>query len=329
MLLLSREDISRVYTIRDAVEDCKKAFQMTAEGGVEVPERISLYSRKYQGDMLFMPAYAPDLDAASVKVYSLFLGNRDLGLPTSEAQILLMDGKTGHIEALLDGSYVTQLRTGAASGAAFDVLAKKNCRIGGLIGAGKQAATQLAAMLAVRPVEEVRVCSASMEETKAFVSRMQKELSSTNVKLVACDNPDDVVADADLLITVTPSGKPVFDGSKIKKGATVSCVGSYRPDMQEMDPVLLTRASGIYFDSMEAVLNESGDILNPLKEGTITKEDFTGDLGQVIGGHLRGRRSDDEILVFETVGTGAQDLTASLGIYERAVRAGVGTRWGE
>ena len=119
----------------------------------------------------------------------------------------------------------------------------------------------------------------------------------------------------------------MFDGEKIKKGATVSCIGSYQHHMQEMSPTLLTRASKIYFDSQEAVLSEAGDILIPLEEGIITKEDFTGDLGNVLKGEVTGRTKEDEIIVFKSVGVAAQDLVAAREIYERAVKSGIGMQW--
>ena len=241
--------------------------------------------------------------------------------------MLLIDGKTGIVIAVLDGTYVTQLRTGAASGAAFDVLAKKDCRIGALIGTGGQAATQLEAMIAARKLEEVRVYDLNFERTKDFAARMQEELKDYGTRIVAVETSDAAIDDADLLITVTPSSKPVFDGTKIKKGATISCVGAYQHHMQEMDPAILPRASKIYFDSEDAVLSESGDILIPLEEGIITKDDFTGDLGNVIKGELVGRENDDEIIVFETVGVATQDLVAAREIYDKAVKAGVGTEW--
>ena len=229
--------------------------------------------------------------------------------------------------AVLDGTYVTQLRTGAASGAAFDVLARKDARIGALIGTGGQAATQLEAMLAARDIKEVRVFDLNYDRTKEFADRMQEELASYGAKIVAAKTSDEAVEGADLLITVTPSSKPVFDASKVKEGATISCVGAYQPHMQEMDPAILTRASKIYFDSKEAVLSESGDILIPLEQGTITEEDFTGDLGNVIKGDLVGRENEEEIIVFETVGVATQDLVAARTIYDKAVEAGVGIEW--
>ena len=230
--------------------------------------------------------------------------------------------------AVLDGTYVTQLRTGAASGAAFDVLAKKDCRIGALIGTGGQAPTQLEAMLAARTLQEVRVYDMNPERTKAFAEIMQEELKDYGARIVPAASSDEAIDDADLIITVTPSSKPVFDGTKVKAGATISCVGAYQHHMQEMDPAILPRASKIYFDSREAVLSESGDILIPLEEGIITEKDFTGDLGDVLLGKVVGRENDDEIIVFETVGVAAQDLVAAKEIYEKAVKAGVGITWG-
>ena len=327
MLLLSREDIKKVFTMKDAIEADKKAFQLVVEGKCDAPLRTNIQAPKHEGCFLFMPAYVEEMDTASLKIINIFPHNIDNGIPSSPAQVLLIDGKTGIVIAVLDGTYVTQLRTGAASGAAFDVLARKDARIGALIGTGGQAATQLEAMLAARDIKEVRVFDLNYDRTKEFADRMQEELASYGAKIVAAKTSDEAVEGADLLITVTPSSKPVFDASKVKEGATISCVGASQPHMQEMDPAILTRASKIYFDSKEAVLSESGDILIPLEQGTITEEDFTGDLGNVIKGELAGRENEEEIIVFETVGVATQDLVAARTIYDKAVEAGVGIEW--
>ena len=328
MLLLSREDIKKVFTIKDAIEADKKAFRYVVEGKCEIPLRTNIQAPKYDGCFLFMPAYLEEMDTASLKIINIFPHNIDNGIPSSPAQVLLIDGKTGLVTAVLDGTYVTQLRTGAASGAAFDVLAKKDCRIGALIGTGGQAPTQLEAMLAARTLQEVRVYDMNPERTKAFAETMQEELKDYGARIVPAASSDEAIDDADLIITVTPSSKPVFDGTKVKAGATISCVGAYQHHMQEMDPAILPRASKIYFDSREAVLSESGDILIPLEEGIITEKDFTGDLGDVLLGKVVVRENDDEIIVFETVGVAAQDLVAAKEIYEKAVKAGVGITWG-
>ena len=327
MLLLSRANIKEVFTMKDAIEADKTAFQLFSEGKTDVPLRTQIVSEKQNGTFLFMPSYVPDLDAAAVKVINIFPDNIDKGLASAPAQVLLVDGKTGYINALLDGVTVTQFRTGAASGVALDVLGRKDVKKGALIGTGGQAATQLEAMVCARDLETVYVFDQNPERTKDFSAQMNEELKAYGAQILPAATSDEAISDADLIVTVTPATSPVFDGSKVKAGATVSCVGSYQPHMQEMDPVILERASKIYFDSEEAVLSEAGDILIPLEDGTITKEDFTGDIGEVLMGKIGGRENDEEIIVFKTVGIGAQDLVTAQKIYERALKEKVGTQW--
>lgn len=327
MLLLSKKDIQKVFTMQDAIEADKEAFTLFSEGKSVVPLRTNIGAPKHDGAFLFMPSYVEDLECSAIKIVNVFPNNIEKGLPTTPAQVLLIDGITGVVISVLDGTYVTQLRTGAASGAAFDVLANKTAKKGALIGTGGQAATQLEAMLAVRDLEEVKVYDLNKQRTEGFVARMNEELSSYGTKIVAAESSDEAIEDADLIVTVTPSSKPVFDGNKVKAGATVSCVGSYQPHMQEMDSVILQRAGKIYFDSEEAVLSEAGDILIPLADGLITKEDFTGDLGDVLRGKVVGRETEDEIIVFKTVGIGTQDLVTAKRIYDKAVEQHIGTEW--
>lgn len=327
MLLLSREDIKKVFTMKDAIETNKECFKIFSEGKSEVPLRTTIQAPNHNGVFLFMPAYVEELDAAGLKVVNIFPENVKENLPTAPAQVLLIDGKTGVVSSILDGTYVTQLRTGASSGAAFDLFAIKDAKIGALIGTGGQAATQLEAMMVARELDEVRVFDLDPNRRQAFVNRMQEELKCYNTKIVEAISSDDAIENADIIVTVTPSSKPVFDGTKVKKGATVSCVGAYQHHMQEMDPAILPRASKIYFDSEEAVLSESGDILIPLEEGIITKDDFTGDIGDVLLGKVVGRENDDEIIVYENVGIGVLDLMTARAIYLKAIEAEVGTNW--
>lgn len=327
MLLLSPTDIRHVFSMKDAIEADKLAFRLFSDGKTDVPLRTQIVSEKQNGTFLFMPAYAPDLDAAALKIINIFPNNIDKGLSSAPAQVLLVDGKTGYVNALLDGATVTQLRTGAASGVALDVLGRKDAKRGALIGTGGQAAAQLEAMLCVRELETVFVYDKNSERTRAFAEKMDQDLKRYGTKILPAETSDEAISEADLIITVTPATSPVFDGSKVKAGATVSCVGSYQPHMQEMDPVILERSAKIYFDSQEAVLSEAGDILIPLEEGRITKKDFTGDIGDVLAGNIVGREQADEIIVFKTVGIGAQDLVTAQKIYERAREAKIGTEW--
>ncbi|WP_343342558.1 ornithine cyclodeaminase family protein [Terrisporobacter petrolearius] len=327
MLLLSRKDIKKVFTMKDAIETNKECFKLFSEGKSEVPLRTTIQAPNHNGVFLFMPSYVEELDAAGLKVVNIFPENVKENLPTAPAQVLLIDGKTGIVTAILDGTYVTQLRTGASSGAAFDLFAIKNAKIGALIGTGGQAATQLEAMMVARELDEVRIFDLDEKRRQAFVNEMQEELKCYNTKIVEATSSDNAIENADIIVTVTPSTKPVFDATKVKKGATVSCVGAYQHHMQEMDPAILPRASKIYFDSEEAVLSEAGDILIPLEQGIITKDDFTGDIGDVLLGKVIGRENDEEIIVYENVGIGVLDLMTARAIYLKAVEAEVGTNW--
>lgn len=326
MLLLTREDIKKVFTMKEAIEVDKVGLMIETQGKSDVPLRTVIQAK--EGAFLFMPAYVEEMGVASLKNVNIFSGNYEKGLPTAPAQVLLIDGKTGMIIALLDGAYVTQLRTGASTGAAFDVLARKDAKIGALIGTGGQAATQLEAMLTVRNLDCVHVYDADLQRAKAFVDRMTQEMASYYTKIVVANSSDEAIENADLVVTVTPSLTPVFDGKKIKKGATVSCVGSYQHHMQEMGPDVLVRASKIFFDSQEAVLAESGDILIPLEQGLITEADFNGNIGDVLLGQTIGRENDEEIIVYKNVGFGTLDLVTAKAIYDKAFKESVGTNWG-
>lgn len=328
MLLLSKNDMERIFTMEDAIEADKEAYALFAGGGSDVPLRTQIRGA-HDGTFLFMPAYAQDMNCASVKIVNIFPHNTERNLPTATGQILLIDGTTGVVEAVLDGTYVTQIRTGAASGAAFSLLAKKECRKGAMIGTGSQAFHQIEAMITARDLEEVWVYSRNAENVKNFVAALQEAFGNRPIRFVAAPSNDVAVEDADVIVVATSSTMPVLDGTKIKKGATISCIGSYQPQMQEVGPELLTRASKIYCDSVDAVLAEAGDFIIPLQEGTLQREAITGHIGDVLLGNLPGREDDDEIIVFKSVGIGTQDLVTAKAIYDMAKAAKVGTLWHE
>lgn len=319
MKYYSKEDIEKSVCMKDVIEAVKQAFSMTEKGMIDTPLRTVI--KTANGSLLFMPAYCAELGLAVLKSVNVFPCNAEAGLSTTPAEILLIDATTGYSLAMLDGTHVTRLRTGAASGAAFDVLARKDCRKGALIGTGGQAEAQLEAMMTARSLKEVSIFSPNREKCMAFVERMTAKFASCGVSIKCAESADKCVEDADLIITVTTAENPVFDGKLVKKGATVSCVGTYEPNKHEIDPALIVRADKIFCDYKEAVLSESGDVLIPISQGLITADDICGGLGEVINGTLPGRENDDEIIVFETVGIAAQDLIASGMIYDRITSA--------
>lgn len=324
MLILTKQHIEQVFTMKDAIEADKEALRLYTEGKCEVPLRVNIDIPKQQGQSLFMPAYVEGLDATGVKIVSVFPNNIKQGKPSVPAQMILLDGKTGEVCAIMDGTYLTQLRTGAVQGAATDILARADSKIAVLFGTGGQASGQLEAMLNVRDLEEVRVFDLDYERAKSFAAQMQQQFASFKTRIVAVEDGDAAIVDADIITAVTTSKRPVFNGNLVKKGTHINGVGAYTPQMQELPEVIVQRADKVVFDTTEGVLAEAGDVIIPMDKGIVSKQDFTGELGQVILGQAKGRENDEEITLFKTVGTAVLDVVTAQLIYEKAMQHGVG-----
>lgn len=326
MLIISKENIDQVITMTEAIDVSKEALLMYARGKVTVPNRLHVAIPKEDGTGLFMPSYAEELNALGIKIVSIFPKNNQIGKPAILSQMILMSGETGEVIAMIDGTYLTQLRTGALQGAATDVLANKNAKIGALIGTGAQAVKQLEAMLSVRQLDEVRVCAAHYEKTRAFVTKMQKEFAHFETNIIAVEHAADAINNADIITCITSSKTPLFDGLSVKKGAHINGLGSYTPDMQELPESLLQAANKIVFDSEEGAMAEAGDILIPLGRGTITKNALSGELGDVLSGKIKGRENVEDITVFKSVGTAVLDLVTAFEIYKKAMASNIGKK---
>ena len=328
MLLLNEKDIRTVFDMNDAIDSNIEAYKIFSSGNAVVPLRQVVAADEGRGNFAFMPAYSSKLGAAGIKIVNIFPGNRERGEATTIGQVLLMDDKNGEVIALMDGSFITKFRTGAASGAAFRLFARKDAKVGCLIGTGGQADCQLEAMLAACELDEVRIAARDFAKTEKFVAELSERFKGCGAKLVAYSDADEAVDGADVIVVVTVSTEPVFDAKRVKKGAVVSGVGSYTAEMNEIDPELFKIADKIYFDSKDACIAESADIQIPLKEGIVTDDDLTGDIGEFALGEVVGRESDDEIIIFKNVGLGILDLVIAKLIYDKAKDRKVGVRWG-
>jgi hypothetical protein len=328
MLLLNEKDIRTVFDMNNAIDSNIEAYKIFSSGNAVVPLRQVLAADEGRGNFAFMPAYSSKLGAAGIKIVNIFPGNRERGEATTIGQVLLMDDTNGEIIALMDGSFITKFRTGAASGAAFRLFARKDAKVGCLIGTGGQADCQLEAMLAACELDEVRIVARDFAKTEKFVAEMSERFKDSGVKIVAYSDADEAVDGADVIVVVTVATEPVFDAKRVKKGAVVSGVGSYTAEMNEIDPELFKMADKIYFDSKEACIAESADIQIPLKEGIVTDDDLTGDIGEYALGEVIGRESDDEIIIFKNVGLGILDLVIAKLIYDKAKDREVGVQWG-
>lgn len=325
MLLLSKKEMQSVFSMKDAVQAAKEAFVVYSAGKANIPLRINLDVAKHHGQTLFMPGYIEEINCSGLKVVSVFPGNAAKGRPTTPATMLVVSGETGEVAAILDGTYLTQLRTGAVAGAATDLLARKDASAGALIGTGGQAAAQLEAMLTVRNLTTVKVFSLNAEHGKQFVDRMQIELACYGAAISLAGTAAEAIAGADIITTVTTAKSPTFDGRLVKPGAHINAVGSYTPQMQELDEYILVHADKFFVDAKEAALEETGDIIIPLRKGIINEGRIAGEIGQLLQGQVAGRQDAAEITVFKTVGLAVFDIMTAKRILDKALEAKVGT----
>lgn len=320
MRIVSAAEVARLLPVAEAIPLMAQAFRLFSSGTGAYPLRTHLALHDPPGDALTMPAYDGS-EALGVKLVTIHPHNAERGRPVVRALYLLARASDGEPLMLCEGSALTAIRTGAASGAATQALARADARTGALFGAGAQAETQLLAVLAARPLERVAVYARHAERARAFCVRMQPRVSA---RLEPAASPDDAVRGADIITTATSSSEPVFDGRLVKPGTHVNAVGAYRLDMRELDTYTVA-AARVYVDSREAALAEAGDLVMPLREGAIDAAHIVGELGEVLAGAAPGRQSDDDITVFKSVGLSVQDVVAATEVYRRAVRDGIGT----
>ena len=322
LTVLSAEILKQVLSMEAAVEAMKEGYADLSAGRTESPHPVIIPVTRDDGSSLgtslIKSAFAPG--ALGAKMVSVFPGNRDLGLPVTPGIVIMLDPQTGMPMALLEGTYITALRTGAGAGAATDLLARPDAKIGALFGTGGQAGHQAIAMDTVRDLKEIRVYSRSPESVQAFVDRLGPGLRCS---LVAAGSPDEAVDDADIVATATTSPVPVFDGKLLKPGAHVSGVGSFKLTMREIDGETVTRSS-IFVDSRKAAKGEAGDLMLAVQEGLTDEQEWT-EIGEVALGKAPGRQSDQEITFFKSVGVAVQDVKACTLALNEARRLGLGT----
>jgi ornithine cyclodeaminase len=307
--ILNADEVRQALPMAAAIEGMKDAYAQLSAGKAMVPLRTQIDVPAHQGVSLFMPAYLPTHDALAVKIVSVFPQNLQQGLPTIHGVVLALEASTGRPLALLEGGTLTAIRTGAASGAATDLLARTDARTVAIFGSGVQARTQLEAVCTVRPVEHVRIFSLDQEEARSFAADMIGYGPIPDLITIA-DSPETAIRDADIVCTATTSSTPVFPGSLLAPGTHVNAIGAFRTDMQEVD-IDTIRRSLVVVDSREAALAEAGDLVIPLEAGEIDLDHIHAELGEIIGEQRPGRTGTEQLTYFKSVGVAVQDAIAA------------------
>jgi len=324
MLLLNAEEVRKSLPMKEAIEAMKSAYAALSNGKAVVPLRTHLPIPDSEALSLFMPAYVHSADgqALAIKVVSLFPTNPSRGLAYIQAAVLVFDPQTGRAIALLEGSSLTAIRTGAASGAAIDLLARKDSKVAAIFGAGAQGRTQLEAACTARNIETAFIYDASVEKARAFVEEMSgKDFIPRDLRMAG--SAREAIEHADIICTATTSLRPVFQDQDVKAGTHISAVGSYRPDMQEVPAETLQRAR-VFVDSRSASLEEAGDLIQPLQARLFDESHIYAELGEVVLGIKSGRESQAEITYFKSVGIAVQDAVAAQVALDNARKVNIG-----
>lgn len=314
MRLLRAADVAAACPMDEAIAAVRAGFVALSAGQATVPVRagVPLYG---DGLALTMPAALDGAPHWSVKLVAVVPGNPARGLPQVAASVLLGDSATGTPLALIDGTSLTALRTGAAGGVAVAALARPESQVLALFGAGAQARTQLIAAAKVLDLREVRVVSRDAGHASTFIASMRAEAALSGVALRAT-SPEDAIAGADVVVTATSSRTPVFPGRRLGEGVHVTAIGSFRPTMRELDEDAL-RGARLVVDQREAALAEAGE-LQGLSPNEVVE------IGEVIAGEVPGRRHPSERTIFKSVGNAIQDLVVASKVYERSLELGLG-----
>ncbi len=318
LLMLSSADLRAALPMVEAVEVSKRAFAAQAEGRCVAPQRLGLQVDPARGTTLVMPAHLPGTGLAT-KIVSVFPDNPGKGVPTVTGLVVALDEATGEPQAVLDGSFLTAWRTGAASGAGVDLLARPDSKNGALLGSGVQAGTQLLAMCAVRPLERVRIWSRNPDHAAAFVAQWSSEVDA---ELERVDGVEEAVAEADIVLAATAAEEPLFYPSHLAAGAHLGSVGSYQLHMREIDPALAGQAR-VFVDDIDAALAEAGELVAAVEQG-LTHPDQWQLLGDVARGVTPGRQSPADRTWFKSVGLAVQDVCTAAAAIDAAGRQGLG-----
>ena len=315
--ILTASDVRDLLPVRSCIDVVEDAWKSLARGEGVNPLRSALRFPDGSGLLGMMPAQLDAPRASGIKVVTVTPGNHGTPFDSHQGAVLVFEPEHGSLAGVIDASSVTAIRTAAASAAATRLLAREDASRLALLGSGVQAATHLDAMLAVRPVERVLVWSRSPENARRFAENASAKVL---VPVEAAASAEEAVRAADLVCTVTSAREPVLEGRWLAPGTHVNAVGACLAAYRELDTEAVRRAR-LFTDRRESAEKEAGDYLVPLREGAIGPEHLLGEIGEILLGRLRGRRSGEEITLFESLGIGVEDLAVGCWLLERAAQA--------
>ncbi|NHJ22004.1 MAG: ornithine cyclodeaminase family protein [Candidatus Lokiarchaeota archaeon] len=321
--ILTKDNVSELLNMADALEYVEEAYKQLTLGNALVPQRIAI-TDPAPGLTLIMPGIiGGEMSALATKIVSVYKKNPELyNIPTVLAKIMVQDINTGDIVGIMDGSLITAMRTGAATGVSVKFLARKDSNTMSIYSAGVQARKQVSGVFygLNQKLEKCKVYDLKKDTAESFKTEIEKELG---IDVEIMSSGEDLLSNTDIIVAATTSTTPIFAGEKVLEGTHISSIGAHAPEARELDSTTIKRASLLIAGLKEACLAEAGDYIIPINEGIISKDAIIS-IGDIITGKKNSRTSDTEITVFKSVGISAQDVAVGKLVYDRALQEGVG-----
>jgi alanine dehydrogenase len=312
LLWLSEKDVASLLTMEETLPVVENAFRLHGLGEAQLPSKIYLTFEPFDGDLRAMPAYLKgDVSAAGVKIVNSNPSNPAKNLPAVTGILVFTDPETGLPLGVFGAGTLTAMRTGAAGGIAVKYLARKNSSIVGLVGCGRQAQTQLEALLPFFKIKKVLVWGKTTEESDAFC-KANKNLGIEVVGLPSVES----VCQSDIIVTTTPVKLPVVKAAWIKPGTHINAIGADAPGKQELETALIKKARVVVDDWHQA--SHAGEVNVAVSAGALSEKDVAGQLGEIIVGKKKGRQSENDITVFDSTGLAIQDIATAKLLFQKA-----------
>ena len=321
ILIVNQSEVRQLLPMAECIEVMGEALKTLSRGQAILPLRPVLWLPEKVGALGMMPAYMEDLQIIGLKIVSVFPGNHGTEYDSHMGAVMIFETKHGQPLAIMDATEITAIRTAAVSGVATKLLARAGAGDLAVIGSGTQARTHLQAMLLCRKIRRVRVWSRNPENGRRFAER---ESQRHNIQVELMPTVQAAVQGADIICTTTSSPDPILLGKYLSAGAHINAVGSSVPFARELDTEAVVK-SRLFVDRRESTVNEAGDFLIPKKEGAVGDSHIQGEIGEILLGKVKGRKSQEEITLFKSLGLAIEDLASADHIYRKAKDKGVGT----
>ncbi len=321
--ILTKQNVAQLLNMQDAIKYVEEAYKQLTLGNALVPQRIAI-TDPAPGLTLVMPGIiGGEMNALATKIVSVYKKNPEkYNMPTVLAKIMVQDINTGDIVGIMDGSLITAMRTGAATGVSVKYLARKNSKVLGIYSAGVQARKQVSGVYwgLNGNLEKCIVYDLNKASAEEFRKELQKELG---IEIKIANSGNELLKSVDIIVAATTSIVPLFSGDDIEPGVHISSIGAHAPEARELDSKTIQKANLLTAGLKEACLAEAGDYIIPINEGLIKKDDIIS-IGEIITGKKQGRISDQDITIFKSVGISAQDVAVAKLVYDRATLEEIG-----